>query len=338
MAPLMALCSGPALAAAIEADDWTAFRNAFVEPNGRVVDTANGRISHSEGQGYGMILAYLADNRGDFERIWSFTRTEMMLRDDGLVMWRWDPQSTPRITDPNNATDGDILIAYALGLAGRGWNRPDLLNAGAGLAKAIGDTVVRQHNGAPVIMPGADGYDAQARPDGPVVNLSYWVFEAFPVLADLAPSIDWDAVSQNGVALIEQSLTDGRNLPPEWLSIRTVPRPAEGFKDEFGYNALRIPLYLVRGQIDAPELIERLAKAMDPDGNAVTLVDLESGAVSERLTDPGYRIIPALAACARDGTKIGEDLRQFTPTLYYPSTLHLLGLSYAAEHHPECLS
>ena len=49
----------------------------------------------------------------------------------------------------------------------------------------------------------------------------------------------------------------------------------------------------------------------------------------------GYR---PLAACALDGTAIPAELRRFQPTLYYPSTLHLLSLAYVAERHPECLS
>ncbi|MCM2505967.1 glycosyl hydrolase family 8 [Aureimonas altamirensis] len=330
--------TGPAAAASVDSADWRAYADAFVEPNGRVVDTANGRISHSEGQGYGMLLAFLADDRGDFERIWSFTRTELLLRDDGLAMWRWDPASTPRVTDPNNASDGDILIAYALGLAGQAWQRPDLTNAGAALATSIGDKVVVQHGGAPILLPGVEGYGRDARDDGPVVNLSYWIFEAFPVLRQLAPDTDWEALSQNGIALTRRALGPERPLPPEWLSVQTVPRPAKGFKDEFGYNAIRIPLYLIRGEVAEPELIRSMISAMAPDGTAVNLTDLNNGQVTERLTDPGYRILPALAACALDGTAIPAELRRFQPTLYYPSTLHLLSLAYVAERHPECLS
>ena len=158
------------------------------------------------------------------------------------------------------------------------------------------------------------------------------------MLQQLAPGTDWAALSQNGIALTKRSLGPDRPLPPEWLSVETVPRPAKGFKDEFGYNAIRIPLYLIRGEIAEPELIRGLISAMAPDGTAVNLVDLTNGQVTERLTDPGYRILPALAACALDKTAIPAELRQFQPTLYYPSTLHLLSLAYVAERHPECLS
>ena len=36
-----------------------------------------------------------------------------MLRDDGLAVWKWDPFAKQPVADPNNASDGDILIAYS---------------------------------------------------------------------------------------------------------------------------------------------------------------------------------------------------------------------------------
>ncbi|MEG9529489.1 MAG: glycosyl hydrolase family 8, partial [Hyphomicrobiales bacterium] len=42
---------------------WRAYRSRFITDQGRVVDTANGQISHSEGQGYGMLLAVAAGDR-----------------------------------------------------------------------------------------------------------------------------------------------------------------------------------------------------------------------------------------------------------------------------------
>jgi endoglucanase len=91
----------------LSAADWEAYRSRFVEDNGRVVDTANGNISHSEGQGYGLLLALAAADRRSFEQIWNFTFTELLIRDDGLAAWKWDPNGKPRVTDRNNASDGD---------------------------------------------------------------------------------------------------------------------------------------------------------------------------------------------------------------------------------------
>ena len=72
-----------------DATAWTAWKARFVTDAGRVVDTGNQGISHSEGQGFGMLLAVAANDRPTFERIWGWTRANRMVRDDQLLAWRW---------------------------------------------------------------------------------------------------------------------------------------------------------------------------------------------------------------------------------------------------------
>ncbi len=52
-----------ATAPTIPAQAWAAYREKFLAPDGRIVDTGNGDISHSEGQGYGLLLSVAADDR-----------------------------------------------------------------------------------------------------------------------------------------------------------------------------------------------------------------------------------------------------------------------------------
>ena len=331
--------AGLATAAArpsIQPADWAAYKLAFVGSEGRVIDTGNGGISHSEGQGYGLLLAYLANDPATFNQIWSFTRTEFLLRDDGLAMWRWDPQSNPHITDPNNATDGDILIAYALALAGRDWSRSELTEAATHIARAVG-TLIEKHQGRTIMLPGKAGYRADTRKDGPVVNLSYWVFEALPILSKLAPETDWHSLSESGMTLLKQAAFGPRQLPSEWISLRNRPRPADGFAVEFGYNSFRIPLYLARAGLTDKTILARLRDGMTNKDGQVGIVDLDSGTIKQVLLDPGYAIIPAIVSCILEKTPVAENTRTFAPTLYYPSTLHLLALSYLVANHPDCL-
>jgi endoglucanase len=334
----------PWLAAAALSDDaptilpgeWADFSEAFLAPSGRIVDTGNGGISHSEGQGYGLLLAFLAGMRPDFERIWRFTLTEMMIRDDGLVAWRWDPETSPHITDVNNASDGDILIAYALAKAGAAWNQPVYSDAAAELTRAIGTHLVRDSSEGPILLPGASGFSAEARADGPVVNLSYWVFEAFPVLASIDPDHDWGRLSDSGMRLVREVRLGARQLPPDWLSLAGAPELAAGMPAEFGYNALRVPLYLVRSGDADPPTLARFLEGMSGDG-AVDVIDLASDRVRLKLDEPGYRAIPALLACVLGKGPLSGDLATFRPTRYYPSTLHLLVLSHARKELPQCL-
>ena len=316
-----------ATAGTVSVEDWTAYKAKFLDPSGRIIDTANGRISHSEGQGYGLILAFLANSMSDFDQIWSFTKTELLLRDDGLSVWRWDPTKTPHVTDPNNASDGDILIAYALSLAGETWQRPDLTSAAQSMIAAIGKhVVVAVPGGSITLLPGVAGFKSTDRQDGPVVNPSYWVFEAMTRFASRDKATDWKALSRSGQALVQAARFSDRQLPAEWVSIKQSPVPADGFPVEFSYNAIRIPLYMVRAGITDRNLLRPFMA--DAGGPGLSLVELNSGSVTATLSDPGYRIIPSLVACVVDKTPLPQDLLRFTPTDYYPSTLQLLALSY----------
>ena len=321
----------------IQESEWVAYKERFVAENGRVIDDANGRISHSEGQGYGLLLALLANDRADFARIWTFTNTRLLLRDDGLAVWKWDPDAEPHVSDPNNASDGDLLIAYALARAGTQWNDARFTDAARQIATALADEAIFEQNDRLMLRPGVVGFGADDRPDGPVVNLSYWVFEAFPVLAELVPAVDWPALGRGGLDLAREAGFGARKLPSDWISIADEAQPAQGFPAEFSYNAVRIPLYLMRAGLDDTALLRRFREGIAGANGGLALVDVRSGEVKEELMDVGYRIIPALADCVLDGTPLPAELKRFAPTAYYPSTLHLLGLSYAREEQQQCL-
>ncbi|WP_244513206.1 MULTISPECIES: glycosyl hydrolase family 8 [unclassified Ensifer] len=320
----------------VSARDWEQYKARFLDAGGRIIDDGNGNVSHSEGQGYGLLLAVLAENPADFALIWSFTRRELLLRDDGLAAWKWSPTETPHVVDINNATDGDILIAYALVLAGERWQREDYLQAAARIAKAVLDRAVLDHGGQTLLMPGVSGFGTADRPDGPVVNPSYWIFEAFPALDRVAPSPRWKELSDTGLWLLGAAQMGSRKLPADWVSLRTTPKPAQGFPAEFGYNALRVPLYLVRADMGDRDLMARLRKGIAGSDDALILSDA-AGAVQTSLMDPGYRFVNHILACVLDRVPIPDSVKVFSPTLYYPSTLHLLGLSYVKEKRPECL-
>jgi len=323
-------------ASMITPEEWSAYQAAFVGADGRVVDTGNAGISHSEGQGYGLLLSVLAGDRATFERIWSFTRTELMVRDDGLAAWRWEADRTPHIADANNATDGDMLIAYALALAGEAWNEPEKTEAAKALVQTIGESLIGDFEGLATIAPAAAGFSAKDRPDGPVINPSYWIFEAFPVFAQLTPEIDWQKVESDGLELLRRVRIYPAMLPPEWVSLQGGNiRPADGFPPEFGYNNIRIPLYMMRAGVDA-----RYLKPYDEVGNAEGLgrVQVTTNTVMERLAEPGYRLIQAAVDCTLDATPIPQELQTLTTSTYYAATLQLLLLDHLRRNRPECLA
>ncbi|HWJ74206.1 MAG TPA: glycosyl hydrolase family 8 [Kaistia sp.] len=317
---------------------WQAYAGRFLDPSGRIIDDANGSISHSEGQGYGLILALAADDRASFERIWSFTQTQMFLRSDGLSVWSWRP-SEPHVPDINNASDGDLLIAYALAMAGKAWQMPRYTVAATAIAVALGKTSIVAAGDDTLLLPGVDGFTAAARKDGPVINLSYWVFEAMPVMQQLVPGGDWQKLARSGLDLLAASRFGRSQLPTDWISLHgEAPQPADGFDPDFGYNAIRIPLYLVRAGITDPAWLGPFAAAWrGGETRGLPLINVQTDQVAATLAEPGYRMLPALLDCVANGTPIPPDLKMFSPTHYYPATLYLLAVSYLTERKPECL-
>jgi endoglucanase len=335
--PAPALESQSAKPGTLSVEQWQPWRDRFVGADGRVVDDVN-QISHSEGQGYGQLLAVLAQDRATFVRIWSFTRVQLLVRDDGLAAWRWDAKSTPHITDTNDASDGDVLIAYSLALAGELWSSPDLTAAAQDVARAIGRVLIKRFDKRTVLLPAAIGFGLKERPEGPVVNLSYWIFEAFPLLSRLAPEADWSALSMTGRDLVLEARFGPAKLPSNWISLHDAsPVPAQGFDALFGYDAVRVPLYLIRAGIGDQSNLGPFAAAWQGNEKSPEVVNLADGHPLSSMEDPGYRMIAAAVACTLHHKPIPADLKAPSTTAYYPSTLRLLALSAIAQHHPECL-
>ncbi|SFM78323.1 glycosyl hydrolase family 8 [Methylobacterium pseudosasicola] len=331
----------PMLNALGDSTAWRSYKSRFVTDQGRVVDTANGRISHSEGQGYGMLFAVAAGDRDAFQRIWGWTRANLMVRNDALLAWRWEPDKRPGVADTNDATDGDILVAWALAEAADAWSDEGYRLAGRRIAVDVAKgTVLFKAEGGPLLLPGMAGFSAEDRVDGPVVNLSYWVFPAFTKLAALAPEFDWARLNAAGLDLVLRARFGEAKLPTEWIAMRGgTPKPAEGFPATFSYNAVRVPLYLaMAGHADrrAYEPFARLWAEPDPAG--LPIVDTASGQVTGRLQEPGYASVAALVACAASGTVLPAGFAEpAAAENYYPATLHLLALVAANTRYRSCL-
>ncbi len=110
----------------------------FISPEGRVIDGANGDISHSEGQGYAMLIAARLKNRATFDRLWAWSSANLFVRSDQLAAWVWDPQTDPHVRDIDDASDGNILVAWALFQAGLQWAVDDYLSVARKIAETIG--------------------------------------------------------------------------------------------------------------------------------------------------------------------------------------------------------
>jgi endo-1,4-beta-D-glucanase Y len=317
--------AGPAT---LLADGWRQYKDRFLTSEGRIVDNANGGISHSEGQGYAMLIAERLNDRPTFDAIWQWTRSNLLVRGDSLAAWRWSPQ-TPHVADHNNATDGDLLIAWALAEASDRWNVSEYRETARLIVEDLATKVVTSSRFGPILLPASTGFAGNAQPDAPVVNLSYWLFPAFKHLRAVSDSINWDALTATGKTLIELSRFGPRRLPSDWISLGAAqPAPAHSFPAVFGYDAVRIPFYFAWGQPGDRDLLKVF---LPPD---LSVIDVKTASPVQKLSDPDYAAIASLVECV--GSHSPVQWKAFHGEFYYPATLYLLALIAADEVSEAC--
>ncbi|BCM87229.1 glycosyl hydrolase family 8 [Methylobacterium indicum] len=305
--------------------EYATFVRRFVAPDGRVVDTYNGGVSHSEGQGWGLLMAVSFNDPATFDRIHGWTRRHLRRPADSLHAWRFQPQAKTPVDDLNNATDGDLYIAGALARAGRLWRRPDLSAEAGQIGQDILRLLVRRVGQRIVLLPGAYGFD---REGGVIVNPSYYAFPMIHEVAQVAPSGVWSALETDGLRLIEDGRFGKWDLPPDWLRVdqRTgALSPAPSWPARFSYDAIRIPLHLAwcrtRSQ-GALAAFWRYWEGQHPF--PPSWVDLQSGTIAPYPADPGTRAVAALALRTRAGGEGGTLPSIGEEDHYYPSALIML--------------
>jgi endo-1,4-beta-D-glucanase Y len=318
---------GPAPESSLNTGLWSDYRHAYIRDDGRVVDDGQQGISHSEGQGYAMILAEAADDRATFDRVWSWTHSHLQVRQDALLAWKWDPE-IDGVVDMNNATDGDLLVVWALLRAARRWEIPAYHSEAREIAQDIQSQLIVETSSGPVLLPGVSGFIH----DGAVtINLSYWIFPALTELAGLEPDGPWAALKKSGLTLLDVARFGEQALPADWLVMSDPPAPSPLFPNRFGFEALRIPLYVNWDGVTVHPALDALATFWGRDAYPPAWVNLDDGSHASGNLRPGAMAIRRLLLTRGHDAWDGR-----TPVLpasdYYDSTLMLLANVAANEN------
>ncbi|MBB3102539.1 glycosyl hydrolase family 8 [Azomonas macrocytogenes] len=319
--PLLLLCCYCLQACASTASNqgWPAYRQHYIA-GGRVVDTGNHNVSHSESQGFGMLLAEANADRQTFDRLWQWTRHHLQRKDDALFAWRYDPAAKPPVQDQNNASDGDLLIAWALLRAAERWDNDTYAQAASAIRQAIARNLIRQYAGYTVLLPGLNGFE---RPDQLILNPSYLVYPALQAFAAQAPAEGWRDVLQDSQTLLLKARFGTYQLPPDWLALKQDGslQPAEGWPKRFGFDAVRVPLYLVWGGMPADSpLLSPFRNFWSCCGQVHAWVALDNGTLSPYPASYGVKSIANLL----DGQITGIAPIDGEQEDYYSASLRLL--------------
>jgi len=300
----------PAAAPALAQDDplaasWAKYHDRFISDDGRVRDTGNKEISHTEGQGSAMRFAVAFDDRATFDRVWQWTAEKLRRPDSALFSWRWDPNDPANpVSDTNDASDGDILIAWALSLAAHRWHVHEYGVEAHRILADIREKLVDRVDGHLVLMPGADGFKGK---DGSVVvNPSYYIYPAFREFAKVDPSPTWARLRRDGLDLLARAKFGAWGLPSDWVTLTRGGQvlPAANLPPRFGFDAIRIPLYLVWGGAGTRERLSPDLRYWDAftDKPIPAWVDVTNGDVAPFAAPTGFQAIVQLAEL-REATK-----------------------------------
>ncbi|WP_374189547.1 glycosyl hydrolase family 8 [Erwinia sorbitola] len=238
---LLALVLGISQASA--ADGWSSFKARFMTSEGRIQDTGNKNVSHTEGQGYGMLMAVYYNDRSSFDSLWNWTQKNLSNPNNGLFYWKYIPGASDPVSDRNNASDGDMLIAWALLKAGEKWNVPAYLQASDRLQKAIIERNVITFAGRTIMLPGAQGFNKTSYV---VLNPSYFIFPAWRDFARRSHLKVWNSLINDSLSLLSEMRFGDSGLPLDWVAMNAdgSMAPATAWPPRFSYDAIRIPLYL----------------------------------------------------------------------------------------------
>ena len=320
------------LPGAVGSADWSAYKQSFISSDGRVMDFFKDTMSHSEGQGYGMLLATMNDDRATFDQLLKWTTDNLQVRRDALLAWSWGkrPNGDWSVMDYNNASDGDILVAFALLKAADRWNHPPYREAAASIIRAIRTQLLVTLNDFQLIAPAHFGFNGTA---GNVFNTGYLILPAFAGFSQVDDEGFWKRILKDSQELLDKSFFSRLKLPADWVALEDGKVSVVCSRSPFfGYEAIRVPLYLAwNGDRERMALFSDYLKFVERAGYLPNRVNLIDGSVEVDEAPAGFYAIIGLCAERLGYGPLAQKLIQEAtakvmrePKNYFSNTLYLL--------------
>jgi endoglucanase len=205
---------------------WLAYRDRFIQKDGRVVDFENpvDLRSTSEGQAYAMMRAVWINDREVFDRTLNWAEGNLNRKGlaipDQLWSWKWGKVGDRwRVLDANFASDADVDAIVALIWASRRWQCPQYLD----LAK----TKLRDLWTLSIINVGDNRYQLPGpkeafwqQSDRLIWNPSYFAPYAYRLFAQVDPERDWKSLIPSGYRALQASTEfSSSKLPADWIAL-----------------------------------------------------------------------------------------------------------------------
>lgn len=286
--------------------DWEVYKKNYLTDKGYIVDSFSHK-SHSEGQGISLVLAARANDQKAFLNILQATLKHQ--KPNNLFKWSFEGDVA---LDSNNATDGDLYIAWGLAEGAKAFSDSSLKTRANSVFNAIATLMIKDETHGPVLLPGEFGFN-----DGGVttINLSYWVYPAISSAYSTTKDIVWKHLYTNGIKISEYAYFGVYKLPSDWISLTDPVKPSKVRPAQFGYDAVRIPLFLKLAKIDS-EVISRFNAFAKSENFGVYSLDKES---ANKEGSPTFNLVKQYCSNQPLSHSIGSD--------YFSDSLYLLLIS-----------
>jgi endoglucanase len=230
---------------------WNAYRDRFIQGDGRVIDRESADRTTSEAQAYALLRAVLTDDKPTFERVLNWGETNLQRRgldgnrSDHLWAWQWgrNPQDQWLPLDSNFASDGDVDAATALIFAARRWQRPEYVDLAKLKLEDLWNQAVLPTDQDNYFLPGPKA--AFQQDHQVLLNPSYLAPYAFRLFAQIDSERDWLSLVDSSYDVLRDSAKLSRlRLPSNWVLLdpntgRLSPSTGN-LGSRYGYDAYRV--------------------------------------------------------------------------------------------------
>lgn len=229
--------SKPLMEASILKDAYSSYKTRFIAADGKVTD-ATGHSS-ADLQASTMMLSIWNNDQKTFDKLWFWAAHNLQLENS---LFRADPAAAAGFSRSNlntyTNTRADIDVALALVLAERRWKDPNYLNEARYIMKSVWDNAVITVNKRLYIK--ATVATTGQLEDQVLLNLGAFSPHAFRLFAGVDPERNWEALTNDGYALLRKAAWYGRGdykgvgLPPGLAILSLETEELRSTERDFG--------------------------------------------------------------------------------------------------------
>ena len=232
------------------ANAWTDYKSAYYNSSSGYILDSSQNAAHSESTGYGLMFAVASGDRTSFDLTLNWANTNLYNSEKGLYCWRYLIEGSDHTPDKNNATDGDILIAWALIKAAIKWQNQAYLDKAKTLISNIKTYNIKSYEGYTFLLPGWTGYDhsEEEKYKYVVINPSYYIYGALRDFYLVTQDEIWNTLitdSNRITTAFMENIAPNEKIMPDWFTIEEggTFNWDPNHTRQSGWDAIRCPMY-----------------------------------------------------------------------------------------------